>query len=188
MPRACSSKPGVCVSRLRTVIGVSNERGMSKSRYSATSTSRSMSPVSTSCMTAVAVATFDTDPTRNSVLSGSTGLGSPAASAATSVVPYPRAVRISPSCTIETAAPAIPPYSMPAGSRPSSHASASALVRDAAAVGPRSADGPTTGGATDAAGAAQPASMSAATAPATKPPRRRRPRRAWPVSSGGASV
>jgi hypothetical protein len=76
-PSITSSNPAVWVSRFRSVIGWSKLRGTSKSRYSPTSVSRSTSPRSTSCITAVAVKSLDTEPGRNSVLSGSTGTASP---------------------------------------------------------------------------------------------------------------
>ncbi len=49
----CSSKPGVWVMMLRSVMGPSARAGILKSRYSLTSLSRSSLPCSTSCITAV---------------------------------------------------------------------------------------------------------------------------------------
>jgi hypothetical protein len=75
MPLIRSSKPAVWESRWRIVTAWSNVRGSGKSRYRPMSASRSIFPCSTSCITAVATNTFETDPTRKSVRSGSTGRG-----------------------------------------------------------------------------------------------------------------
>ena len=104
MPFACSSNPAVCCMRLRIVIGFASRAGILKSRYWFTSTSRSILPCATSCITAVQVTSFDTDPGRNKVSFGSTGVRF-----ATSEYPKPRSVRICPSFTTATTAPAMSP-------------------------------------------------------------------------------
>ena len=57
----------------RSVIGLPNASGTLKSMYVLMSLSRSSLPCSTSCMTAVQVKSFEIEPGRNSVASGSTG-------------------------------------------------------------------------------------------------------------------
>lgn len=85
------------------------------------SASRSTLPSWTSCIAAVAVASFDTDPIRNRCRSGSTGTGS-VPSLPVSTWPYPRVVTVSPSLTTATVAPAMLLASSAAGSISSSQA------------------------------------------------------------------
>ena len=56
------------------VTGLPSRGGILKSRYWFTSASRSILPCSTSCMTAVQVKSLETEPGRNKVSFGSTGV------------------------------------------------------------------------------------------------------------------
>ena len=62
MPMPRSSKPAVCVSNERSVTGFGNVAGiLNVVRYVLTSSSSCSLPCSYSCITAVAVNSFDTD-------------------------------------------------------------------------------------------------------------------------------
>ena len=59
--------------RLRIVTGLPSYGGIVKSMYLFTSASRSIFPACTSCITAVQVKSFETEPGRKIVVAGSTG-------------------------------------------------------------------------------------------------------------------